>query len=793
MPTCFPSPDHLTVDAAAERSAAEAPGRTPPGRLLAVRQAGAAFDGPFALGAPRFERLLEERAALRAELAAVREGLIEALHAAVPGAPDAGERRALLELKRDVFNLRSPAARHHRPPPGLEAPLACYAALCEREAGLLDQALPEVVAEQRRAVAALLREERFRLACRYSSAALWEEVEHGAAPPPDGFSSLERGLYAYAARFTTKANPFHLFAEVAFPPAAGMEPGGPHEVVLSPTLLRALEAECLAADPGRAWLFLRPCAAAEGKARFWIPGARGARVLSLSAGPELAALAGYFAARQRRTGRPTGPRTGLAAYLRRRLGPEGGARAEALCDALLAREAAGVFLPPGAGGTPRGGGARARRLARLHRARLDTAALGRAEAVLAAEARGDRPTHHVNSYARADTAAHEAAAEALGDTLRALKPFFAAEHNFSAHDAVVRAFAADALRGSGAAPLLDLSGSFLRTLNEWAARCHAAGADERARLAAWRAALAAETGWISRERLEALLPTPRPPARPLCCNGPFDYVEGVFYLSNVWAGDGRFAARYLLHRRRERPQRPAEPGVLDVELAVPHDTGLTRVVRAFATGCGFDARLAHEFARWIDPAEVVVEAAPDGSPGYRHAPTGTPLRFHYRGFLLAGHLPAEYQLLLAGHADLFENPFAGTDEPAPGGAVRHLAALHHGPVCLRRERWVVPAALLAERVCGAGPVRGAVRLRDWVHERLLAADRWYYRVPGARGKEYKPRFLDLRNPLCVATFRRVLGALPPEAVVALSPMRPVAAHLHLHQGAPYVTELMVEV
>ncbi|HEX8432166.1 MAG TPA: hypothetical protein VF625_12840, partial [Longimicrobium sp.] len=59
-----------------------------PWRLLAVRRAGAAFDGAFRLRAPRFETLLRERAELRAASAALRERLVDALHAAVPRAAD---------------------------------------------------------------------------------------------------------------------------------------------------------------------------------------------------------------------------------------------------------------------------------------------------------------------------------------------------------------------------------------------------------------------------------------------------------------------------------------------------------------------------------------------------------------------------------------------------------------------------------------------------------------------------------------------------------------------------------
>jgi hypothetical protein len=796
------------MEATARQIQTHLPGAHFPSRLLAVRRAGAAFGGPFSLRSPCFEALLEERARLLAELSRARDVLLDALHLAVPQATDRDGRHRLLRVKRDVFNFRQPS-----PAPGLAphlaAALARYGSLLEEEASLFTRRRAEVLAEQRRALSGLLDDASFRMACRYSSADLWEAVERH---PPSGlrddgeeYSTLERGLYAYAIRFASKANPLHLFAAVAFPPSPGMEAYDGYEVVLDASVILELEGEVHphVTDGTRLWLSLRPFSVGGGRYRFWVPSARGFRVLSLPRGEPLDTVTDFFARQGRETGRPLGTRAECEAHLRSRLGGgEPGNGAAALLAGLVAAGILCEYLVTDLGGFAgalRGAGpatdARVGRLGAVHLARLDASGLAEAEELLGPSGETGRPRYYVNRYARVETEVHETAAAALYDDLRALKPFFCAEHNFSANTAVASAFLRERLGGRGAAPLLELLGPFMRELDTLIARFHpgAAGAGDGASPHLRGAALAAETGRLDRSRLAGLLPRPLPPERSLCFNGPFDYVEGVFYLSNVWAGDGRFVSRYHLRRRSAAAgEGGTEPGVVDVELAVPPTSNLNYVVRGWPTGCGFESRFAHQFDRWIDPAEIVVETA-DGEVAYRHAPTGRRLRIHYRGFLLAQYLPAEYQLLLVGHADTFHNPFHGPDTLAARGEVRHVGALHHGAVCLRRERWVVPAAGLAGPLAEPDPLRRTARLRDLLHGTLRpGVDHWYYRTSEVAGKGYKPQYLDLRNPLGATSLRRALAGLADGATVALSPMQPVPAHLHREGGVPYVTELLVE-
>jgi hypothetical protein len=796
-------------------------GPAAPRRLLGVRMAGAAFDGPFNLRSAAFGALLEERDALRAERAEMRPGLLDALFAAVPIAADAAGRRRALAARRSVFNSRPVGAAWPGLAPELAATLARHDALLAREDALFDEARAPVAEERKAAAARLLADERFRVAYRYSSVGLYEAVAHSASGAAGEPGDVERGVHAYATKFISKANPFHVFAEVLFPPASGMRADGVHEVVLDMALVFALEKRLLpgAADARRVWTSLAPHAREDGAFYFWLTAPP--RVAALRATPVLERLAAFFARRRTETGLPVATRAEVEADVLAGFAPEAHddvrrhlallAQREVLAEYLLAdrRDLAPLATA--------GGGEAAGVLARRHLSRVSTgelegvhAGLTAAHAALAespTEGDGDEDRvplpplrYFVNSYGTGDTAPHEAAAAEVSPALAALKPCFGADSNFAAYEYVVRAFLLDFVEARGGrAPYLEALRAFLRDRAEivgrYFPRTHRPP-EERARSDAWHATAAAESGVLSAERLTALAESARAlggARETLCFNGPFDYRERVFHLSNVFAGAGHFAGRYLLHRG-EAPDAwpPPREGTIDAEIATPPWRNLNLVLRHFDTGIGFEPRYAHRYARWIDPAEIVVESD-GGRVAYRHEPSDAPLRVHYRGYLLSQYVPAEYQLLLVGHADAFGNPFRGSETLAEGEDFRRDAGLRHGPVSLRRERWIARAGLLTPLLREADELRFAAALRDWVHEHLAPADEWYSVVPGPGARRRKPLFLDLRSPLGAAAFRRAVAAAAPGAAVVLTRMDPPPPGLFRRASGSFVTELMIEV
>ena len=278
-------------------------------RLLAVRCAGIPFERPFNLRSPSFDGLLEERRQRRGELAELREWIIEALFRAVPTVAQRGARRRLLETKRRIFNGRPLDSADLPLAPDLLAALARYRELVAPEETCSGDRSQAILGEVRQQLQAVWADPRFRMACRQASPDLVEDLEKEGFPVAGDLTSIERGLYAFVSRWVSKANPFHLFAEVAFPPASGIAVDGDHEIVLDAAAILAIERRLLPRvdDPRRIHLVLRPFQRIDGKLVFWIPARPGfRRVARSSADPVLQATIAFFAHQRRRLGRPTG-------------------------------------------------------------------------------------------------------------------------------------------------------------------------------------------------------------------------------------------------------------------------------------------------------------------------------------------------------------------------------------------------------------------------------------------------------------------------------------------------------
>lgn len=752
-------------------------------RLLAVRFAGAPLEPPFNLRSPSFDDLLEKRRQRRQFLVELRERLVEALFRAVPTVVDRETRRRVLQTKRRIFKGFQVDSADLPIAPDLLAALTRYRELTAQEETCFGAQTPAILNEIRQQLQEVWAHRRFRLACRQSSPDLVDNLEKEGFPAEGELTSVERGLYAFVSRWTSKANPFHLFAEIAFPPASGIAVDGDHEIVLDSAALLAIERRLLPGvdDPRRIHLVLRPFQRLDENLIFWMPTRPGFRCVARPSGdPVLEATIGFFANQRRRLGRPTGT---LAEWL-----AAGGTR-ESLED--LCRE--GIlyqYLIPDLDrfgeslhGIDPGLDPGLERMAALHLARVSTAVLESSIAAIQVHS-------YVNSYRRLDSESFEVAAAEVGPALRALKPCFE-EHNFSTHSYVIHSYLLDYLAHAGRdqVPYLEILRHFLRHRKEivprYQPKVHRSQAERDQRTLRTDQLRRLEGRLDTAAALQALaLPYPGG-LRSLCFNGPFDFVERIFYVSNIFAGDGRFTGRYLLHRRQAEESR-CDDGGLHVELAVPPEPNLNYVVRRFPNGCGFEARYAHRYERWIDPSEILV--ARDGAAiAYRDAVSGRRLHFHYSGFLLAPLLSAEYQLLLVGHADSFYNPFLR--EPREG----YDPGLQVGPVCLRRESWVLGQDFWGDLPRERSSIRFAACLRELMQDRLAPTDLWYYQSLQDWPRHRKPRFLDLRSPLSAYAFQRELTGPASEAPLSLSPMRPPLTHLHHRDGSPVVTELMIEV
>lgn len=808
----FTSREAPTYTASSPSQGAEAARRSQE-RVLAVRLAGADFDGPFALRSPSFESLIREWPALREQRDRTRERLVGDLYRLVPTVTDRVRRRQLLDAKRDVFNDRPTTAPDPTLPMEARCGLERFNRLCRSEHALLEMYRPAILRELRESLDRAAHDPRLRLACGYASEALTADLDASGLPAGGDLTPLERGLHAYTSRFVSKCNPFHLFGEMAFCHPSGLAAPNQHEVVLDIGVLLDLERTLLplAHDRGELWTCLLPFEERGTALQFWVPTPKGRRLIAVARDASLTAIIEFFEHRRAVTGRPTGRLSQLREYVATKLPGDVSAIDERVRQ-LADRGIIGEYLIS----NPNAFGAELRGLdpewdqwvavlERHHLAMKRSADLGTVhEELRRYNVHAGRPTEpaktfFVNSYRSIDTQSIEDAVAPVLEELADLKPLFNAFHNFQDYDYVIRAYIRDLLGRTGRRrmPLLELLREFLPKRDQIVERYHPArpgGDPMRQQDGAWRRRLASLTGAVTRGHLQELIAgAPVRQARSLCFVGPVDFADPMFFVTHVYSGERRYLGRYLLNGRTASERRHSdESDALDVELAVPPPPNLNYVVPTYTTGCGFDPRWSHRYARWIDPQDIYV-ACDAGEIEYRLAPSNVQLRFHYRGFQLAPQLPTEYQILLVGHADAFENPFLRSSVVHTTDDVIYDEGVVYGRVTVRRESWNVSTEVLRPLLVEDDSIRFALRLRESLH-RLLTDDSecWYFATHGA-GPRPKPRFLDLRNPMSAYAFRRLLEASKSGSRVSFTQMRPMPQELLGRGRGRRVHEVMIEV
>jgi hypothetical protein len=750
---------------------------------------------------------------LEDELRIVADGLVESLYQTVPRATDPGTRRLLLGLKRAAFNHRSLpewncslCVSSAEALSQLRTRLQCYQDLIRRRDSLLSSS-GTVLADLEKTIRDRVGAADFRHALAASSSTLNFVLDRSDRGAPIAARDW-RSLYAYVCRFTTKANPLHLFTYLV--PGKGMDGtcnqhGSPIcEVVFEVQSVFRLERQLLARgrDDSRIRVAMSPLQRGPDGWKLWLKREGRWCVLFLPYLPIVERVRLLYDKSKARGGAPSFTRRELERALAEQEGesPESPAIRTAL-DGLIARGVLTEYLiddlaDPGRAlsGMDEGNEAVVQLLKRWHlkRVRMEQLRDLENERDALPEPGTERKTirYNVNSYADDDLGEAERAAGEICEALADLKPLLSVESDFSCVQRVIRQFLNEELSEGMTRPYLDLLANFLRRRPEildrfgWGRECP----EYEALFRRCRSL----HGILDRAQVVALASELKPRPNPtLCFVGPFEFNSRRFFLNNIFAGDQRSVSRYLLSRRASVPQSDDRAGPLDVELAVPPEHDLNFVVKRFDTGFGFESRWARGYRLWLEPHEIVV-GLKNGQPLYVHAPSGRVVRFQYNGQLLARYLPVEYQFLLAEHADTFSNPFASYFAEGVDAAVEHRPGVSFGPICLRRESWAINIAALLDMFHAQDAVRSTLELRRWIHGHLSPIDLWFYRLPRSGVRGQKPRFLDLANPLSVMLLRRALAAAPSRQV-ALSRMEPEAEGLWQVNGEAYVAELMVEV
>jgi len=788
--------------------ASAAPPRSGTG-LLALRNGAQSLESFYNVRSEHFEAMLHDLDSIAHRLAERSEQLIAELHKAVPAAPDAVARRLLLRAKRAAYRghaiddqclvciddgpMRDRASEYN-------------ALLVTRERRIAD-GVSVVMRQLRDGLAILAADPQFQTAVDYSCPSLFPRYRNGHGLTEREFTQAERGVYSYAVKFFSKANPFHTFASITLPsPEVSNETGDAYcEIVLDVSIILAIEERLLREniDDSRRLLFFAPHTEDGERYRFLVSDGPRPRGMTLKASPLLRRALSFCSL--------SAPCRSLAACVDELVGafPEVGRASAAdylhrlIDEGIVVEYLVRDFdnfqedLAPEDEATRHA----VVMLQSLHLARVMPSELPRIHENLrlAGDPAGKAPSYYVNLYRPRPAGREQRLADALADDLTAMKPFFSAEHNCTQRNRVIREFLADrAGQRSTGVPFLTILQDFLRA--PLAAISRSSGATEpgpaRSMSAAFRRRLQGLTGVLQRADVAALAEAlPAQAEQRLCFNGPIDCGDGRFFPTNVFPGGGRYLSRYLLRGGALADAAEiSDSGVIDAQLAGPFKANRTYVKSVFSTGCGFDARYRERFKHWIDPSDIVVRQDRE-QISYLHWPSGRQIRFHFCGFLLAEYLGPEYQLLLADHADFFYNPFALDAFPALRvERVEHTDGLYFGKICLRREQWMVPSRQIASALDGHDIVRATLQLREWIHEQTGSeCDHWYYRAYSEARAVVRPRYLDLRNPLSAQVLRREVRSSGMTGRIVLERMEPRATGLFRDNGGTFVTEAMIEV
>jgi hypothetical protein len=776
--------------------------------LLAVRTAAGSFLGRHNIRSSVFERTLGRCDELEEQLVDVQKELVEHLYEAVPKANSPAERHVLLQLKRDIHSRR-PASED-----ALQLASSCLQPQIERynlilraRTMLLEDNREAIFAELRNQLDTLVAGPEFRLAVDYSCPWLIEAYHrHGPGDLSD-FSNEERGIYSYAARFFSKANPFHLFAQIAFPASMGLVVENECEVVLDPTLILDLEKRLLpqVKDAYRTFAYPSSFLKKDDSYYFLVSRRDGLCQIAIRANPVLELLIEFFQKHGHSLGDcidclaeafPQTDRTALEQYLAQLV-------EQGIMEKYLVRNF--EHFAHDLHGIDSGTDPAIHELQAIHLAQVSINDLARIERQIArlnpGNRRGKSRSHHVNAYSSRSFAPYENLVQHLYPELRSLKPLFALSSGFYEWSYVYEQF----IRSSCAAhpenkiPYLELVTRFLRNSSSLVAQYHPSAhcpqEDWKARHA-WLQRLENCQDVLTEAELESLLanqPAGFAPDQKLCFNGPVDASSGTFYVQNIFPGNARYTGRYLLGQSGTRLGWITRvPDLLDVQVVPPYDYNRCHVAAMLPAGTGLHGRYRHHFEHWIPAGDIMVEVS-DGKVVYSERNSGQCLRFHFFGFLLATLLTPEYHMLLTSHADFFYNPFFRRSPLPPGKVAQYVPPLRYGSVCLRRPQWRFLKGAFDQVWKCADILQCSVKLLELIRQSAIDFTECYFELLGSGIEAAKPRYLDLRNPLSVHTFRRSVRSAPPQAVVALSPLAPSPQGFFQQTPCPALTEFMIEV
>jgi hypothetical protein len=730
------------------------------------------------------------------------------LYQAIPNAAAPGERHLLLQIRRDIHSDRMiPEGKMQVLSCTLRGHVSDYNSLLETRMTFFETRRRRVFEEVRSQINTLLQDAEFCRAVDYSCPWLIGAYRrHGPGDERD-FSKEERGIYSYAVRFFSKANPFHIFAKVAFPPGLGLEVRDQCEIVVDIEWVLQLEQQLLGHvhDSNKYRIYLNSFFTTEDAFHFLVRRDRSLHQISVNRNQASELLIEMFQDSRRdftlgecvhliASASPTTERATITKQLKY-LAEKGILKLYLVSDVdHFEHDLIGIHSAFDD---------RIRSLQAMHLAHIPMRSFGwldkkRAEAI--PDRSGPRPLYYVNTYSRESTAPYERLAEHFYADLSSLKHLFSLCSGFYQRSYVYSQFILNQCiaRPQGAVPYVELVTEFVRNhsslLAQFRPPAHGSREEQQERKA-WLQRLAACVGTLSDQQLAELtagLPGTNASCQSLCFNGPADPESRVFYPHNIFPGSGRYIARYIPDQTGLRGKLVTpEPGRLDVQIVPSYEFDRCYVAAILPVGCGFDGRYRHKFTRWIDPTHIIVKDS-EGSLAYFDRRDGQRLRFHYFGFLQGQFLPPEYQLLLTSHSDFFYNPFLRRSFPGCT-RVQHVPALYYRSICLRREQWAFCRDIFEPAWRHKDILRCTAELLALIREEGLDLRDCYFEIIVAGRARSKPRYVDLDNPLSVHAFRRAVRSSPASTIVSFTRVEPPPSHFLKQGDLPLLAELMIEV
>jgi hypothetical protein len=770
--------------------------------LLAIRKAAGHFWGRHNIRSDVFEALLHEYDSLSRQILNARDVLLQELYEAVPRAQSPSARHSILEIKRKVAHFVAAADQE------LDVLAADQRArvreyfknISARET-ILDRKRESIFHDFRRQLGALADDEEFNWAVTYSCPWLIEAYRRHNPSNNTDFSKEERGIYSYAARFFSKANPFHLFASVILPHTVTISLEDRYEILLNISTILRLEQVLLlqCKDKSKIRLYLRSFIEQDKTWEFVLPKGSSLRRIVVPKIDLIRLISEFFATIQ-----PEYTLDRCLAYLGQHLPHIAKSDIESSLFQLIDHGVLVRYLVADFNNfandllsIDRDYDAQIISLQAIHLARVAKKDLSdikqKLDRLPEMGSKDGEASYYLNAYSVANTEEYEQAASQLRPSLQAIRPLFLPYNNFEEWSRVTSAFMRDYCHDHPAQriPYAVLMMDFCRNLGSIIARYqisndrHFNGHKQR------ESDLWNYQGSLSDQELQAIVERSliACDAKTICFNGAYDRGNGRFYPHNFFSGNGRYISRYLLGVANNPFRRVrAEADVQDVQLVPTYDHNRLYVTQMFDTGCGFDARYRHKFRHWIDLNDVFVENQ-NGKIIFSHR-SGCVLRFHFVGFLLGQGVRPEYQLLLTEHTDYFKNPFERP--PSSDKPLEYCTPLYYRDICLRREQWRFAKDVFEPAWKYKDILRCTLSLREILREGGMNFKEAYFELFDPVTQWRKPRYFDTSNPLSAHAFRRAVRSSSSGTVVSIAKMEPQPASLFKDDEGSYVTELMIE-